>query len=132
MKKDIRGRADIALLVDEFYKKIKLDPVIGYIFSDIAKVNLDKHLPVMYDFFENMLFYTGSYNGNPMQLHKHLNSIVPLTVAHFDQWYYLFSTTVDGLFTGETASLAKQRAKSIATVMQIKIREGQSLPDRAG
>ncbi len=131
MKKDIKGREDIELLVDEFYKKVQVDPTIGYIFSDIAKVNWQKHLPVMYDFFENMLFYTGSYNGNPMQLHKHLNRIVPLTPTHFDQWYYLFSTTVDELFAGPTASLARQRAKSIAAVMQIKIREDHQLPGKA-
>lgn len=132
MKTDINERADIELLVDEFYKRVQVDPTIGYIFSDIAKVNWQKHLPVMYDFFENMLFYTGSYNGNPMLLHKHLNRVVPLTPTHFDQWYYLFSTTVDDLFTGERASLAKQRAKSIATVMQLKIREDQHIPRKEG
>lgn len=130
MKIDIKGRADIELLVDEFYKKVQQDETIGYIFSDIAKVNWQKHLPVMYDFFENMLFYTGAYNGNPMQLHKHLNRVVPLTPVHFDQWYFLFSTTVDEHFTGDIASLAKQRAKSIATVMQLKIREDQQLPGK--
>ncbi|HMK03838.1 MAG TPA: group III truncated hemoglobin [Ferruginibacter sp.] len=130
MKKDIAGRKDIELLVSEFYKKVQQDPTIGYIFSDIAKVNWEKHLPVMYDFFENMLFYTGSYTGNPMQLHKNLNRVVPLTSVHFDQWYYLFSTTVDELFEGETASLAKQRAQSIATVMQLKIRDEHSLPGK--
>jgi len=130
MKKDIKARADIELLVDEFYKKVQVDPTIGYIFSDIAKVNWQKHLPVMYDFFENMLFYSGSYNGNPMQLHKHLNRVVPLTPTHFDQWYHLFSTTLDEHFSGPTASLARFRAKSIATVMQIKIREEQMLPGK--
>ena len=121
MKKDIQTRADIQLLVDHFYEKVKTDKAIGYIFTDIVKVHWEKHLPVMYDFWQNSLFYTGSYDGNPMAIHKHLNRVVPLTREHFKQWTLLFATTVDELFEGKIASLAKQRAISIATVMQVKI-----------
>ncbi len=130
MKNDIASRKDIEILVDEFYSKIKKDEQIGFIFSDIAMVNWDKHLPIMYDFFENMLFYTGSYTGNPMELHKHVNRLFPLTEDHFRQWNHLFSTTVDALFEGATANLVKQRAKSIAAVMQIKILKETSSADR--
>ena len=130
MNKDISTRQDIELLVNEFYNKIKKDELIGFVFTDVAKVNWEKHLPVMYDFFENMLFYAGSYNGNPMELHKHINRLYPLTAKHFDQWYNMFSTTVDELFTGTTADLAKQRAKSIATVMRIKMLQENTSSDR--
>lgn len=121
MKKDIESKKDIELLVDTFYEKVKADKTIGYIFTDIVKVNWEKHLPVMYNFWENSLFYTGSYDGNPMELHKHLHHIAHLTKEHFEQWTLLFTGAVDELFEGKTASLAKQRAVSIATVMQIKI-----------
>ncbi len=130
MKKDIASRKDIEILVDEFYSKIRKDEQIGFIFSDIAKVNWEKHLPIMYDFFENMLFYTGGYTGNPMESHKHLNRMFPLTPEHFAQWGYLFDKTVDELFAGTTAELAKQRAKSIATVMQIKILKDSPSTDK--
>jgi hemoglobin len=127
MKKDITTRADIELLVNAFYNKIKQDAVIGFIFTDIAKVNWEKHLPVMYDFFENMLFYTGSYTGNPMELHKKVNNLLPLTTVHFAQWEFLFNTTVDELFTGATAKLVKLRAMSISKVMQLKILDNSSV-----
>jgi hemoglobin len=130
MKKDIATRKDIEILVDAFYHKIKEDELIGFIFSDIAKVNWEKHLPIMYDFFENMLFYTGSYTGNPMELHKHISRLFPLTEDHFIQWNYLFCTSVDELFDGKTAELVKQRAKSISTVMQIKILKESSSADK--
>jgi hemoglobin len=130
MKKDIASRKNIEILVDEFYGKVRKDEQIGFIFTDIAKVNWEKHLPVMYDFFENMLFYTGTYTGNPMELHKHVNRLFPLTEEHFEQWNHLFCTTVDELFAGETAELVKQRAKSISTVMQIKILKETSSGDR--
>ena len=123
MKREIADRADIQLLVDTFYDKVKADDVIGFIFNDIARVNWEKHLPVMYNFWENVLFYTGSYQGNPLLIHQHLHRVVPLTREHFDRWYALFSETVDALFEGETALLAKQRALSIATVMQINLIE---------
>ncbi len=126
MKKDIENRADIELLVRSFYDKVKADDTIGYIFNDIAKVNWEKHFPVMFDFWENVLFYTGGYEGNPMIIHQHINRVVPLTRAHFDRWNELFVKTVDELFEGNNAMLAKQRALSIATVMQIKILKPES------
>jgi hemoglobin len=67
------------------------------------------------------LFYTGNYNGNPMETHSRLNNLYPLRAKHFQQWTGLFIQTVDELFTGEKAELAKQRAVSISTIMQIKI-----------
>jgi hemoglobin len=66
MKKDIENRNDVELLIITFYEKVKADESIGYIFNDIAKVNWPKHLPVMFAFWENVLFNTGAYNGNPM------------------------------------------------------------------
>jgi len=121
MKKDIEGRKDIELLLKSFYEKVKTDKMIGFIFNDIVKVNWERHLPVMYDFWENTLFYTGTYNGNPMEIHRHLNRLIPLTSEYFNQWTFLFTSTVDELFAGEKAALAKQRAVSISTVMQVKI-----------
>ena len=130
MKKDIATTADIQLLVDTFYEKVKADATIGYIFTEMVTVNWEKHLPVMYKFWENSLFYTGSYEGNPMELHKHLNRIIPLSADYFKQWTLLFTTTVDELFEGKTAALAKQRAVSIATVMQIKILAESAAADK--
>lgn len=126
MKKDIENRADIELLVRSFYDKVKADDTIGYIFNDIAKVNWEKHFPVMFDFWENVLFYTGGYEGNPMIIHQNINRVVPLTSTHFTRWNELFMQTVDELFEGNNAMLAKQRALSIATVMQIKILKPES------
>jgi hemoglobin len=121
MKKDIETAGDIELLINTFYQRVKADPVIGYIFTDIAHVNWEKHLPVMYRFWGNALFYTGEYVGNPLKVHKHLNKLFPLTAQHFGVWNKLFSTTVDECFTGEKADLAKQRAISISAIIQLGI-----------
>jgi hemoglobin len=121
MKRDVSTGEDVRMLVDEFYKKVKVDPLIGFVFTDIVHVNWENHLPVMYAFWENMLFFTGSYTGNPMEMHKHIHQLSPLRTEQFDQWIKLFTNTVDELFSGEKAELAKERALNIAAIMKIKI-----------
>lgn len=121
MKKDIENRKDIELLVDAFYEKVKKDPVIGKFFTEVVKVNWEKHLPVMYKFWENVVFYTGNYAGNPMQSHFALHGKSPLSMDDFNQWNKLFNETVDEMFEGMNATNIKQRAQNISTVMQIKI-----------
>lgn len=121
MKTDIRDRKDIEFLMNSFYDKVRRDEVIGYIFNDVAKVDWDHHIPIICDFWENILFQTNVYKGNPMLTHIRLHAMTTLTKTHFDQWQKLFLETVDEHFEGEKAELAKQRARSVATMMQIKI-----------
>jgi hemoglobin len=121
MKKDIEQRAHIEQIVDHFYEKVRRDPAIGYIFNDIAKVDWQHHLPVMYAFWESIVLNKNSYSGNPMAVHAKLNAETPLTAAHFKQWLHLFTTTVDELFEGRKAQLAKERAASIAAVIEAKV-----------
>jgi len=44
-----------------------------------------------------------------------------LIIVQLQQWIKLFNEKVDEIFEGEKAEWIKQRAGSIATVMQIKI-----------
>jgi len=120
MKTDIKNRADIIRLINSFYEKVKKDETIGYIFNDVVKVDWDHHLPIMYDFWEGVIFQTGNYEGNPMRVHLNLNERTPLQPAHFASWKKLFIETVNELFEGDKAELARQRAVSIATMMEIK------------
>ena len=119
--KDIETRADIELLMREFYNRLLNDPSISYIFTDVAKIDLEAHLPHLTDFWELSLFHTGNYKKNVMQLHLDLNAKEPLTNTHFDIWLSHFNTTTDTLFTGSNAEKIKTRALSIATIMKIKI-----------
>ncbi len=120
MKTDIRNRKDIEKLINAFYDKIKVDEVIGYFFNDVAKVNWEIHLPKMYDFWENILFYTANFEGNPMVVHKELNEKSPMTKAHFARWNELFTTTVDKLYEGKKAEEIKNRALNISHAMMFK------------
>lgn len=121
MKNDITSREDIMLMVTVFYQKIAADALLGPVFNGEKKVNWEKHIPLMCDFWENALFFTGNYSGNPMNLHQHLHKVMPLQELHFRQWNILFIETVDELFSGKNALLAKQRAINISSVIQQKI-----------
>lgn len=120
MKTDIKDRNDIEQLVNTFYDKIKTDTKIGYFFMDVAKVNWETHLPKMYDFWENILFSTGNFNGNPMMKHKELHEKSTMTKEHFQHWITLFNSTVDELFLGIKADEIKERAINIASAMMYK------------
>lgn len=124
--KDITARADIELLMNAFYKKLLADENISYIFTDVAKIDIKTHIPVITDFWESVLLNKNIYHNNTMKIHLELNDKMPLTKNHFDIWLSHFTTTIDELFKGDIALLAKQRAKSVATVMQIKIAQIKS------
>jgi len=50
MKKDIDNREDIDLLMNVFYGKLLKDDSINYIFTDVIKINIKTHIPVIADF----------------------------------------------------------------------------------
>lgn len=120
MKKDIQNRSDIIKLVDLFYEKVKVDPTIGNIFNNVVPVDWTVHLPRMYDFWENILFSTGNFDGNPMITHKKLNEKIPMNFTHFNRWNILFNETVNGLFKGIKAEEIKNRAMNISKAMMDK------------
>ena len=120
MKTDIKNRADIEKLVNAFYEKIKVDAGISYFFTDVAKVKFEDHLPKMYNFFENILFSSGNYDGNPMVTHEELHKKNAVSQNHFTHWNELFITTVDELFLGEKAEEVKKRVINISAAMMHK------------
>lgn len=121
MKKEIEDVKDVQLLVRSFYNKVLKDEKLGHYFSYAFEHHWDKHLETLDRFWNNLLFFSGGYEGNPMQVHKTLHHFKRLDKAAFDRWIQLFLQTVDELFEGEKAELARQRAYSIATMMQLKI-----------
>jgi len=121
MKKDIQTREDLLLLMTKFYEKLLSDDSISYLFTEVAKINLEHHLLVLVDFWDSILFQFDTYRKNAMQPHLDLHRKSPLLESHFNTWLNYFKETVDELFEGEIAFMAKERATSIATVMQIKM-----------
>ncbi|MEX2640950.1 MAG: group III truncated hemoglobin [Balneolales bacterium] len=115
--KDIKDDNDIKKLVHTFYDKVQKDERLGYIFNDFAKVDWDKHLPNMVDFWSNLLFQTSRYKGRPFRKHLPL----PVKESDFKRWYELFEHTVDELFTGEKADYTKEIAGKIASSFVVRM-----------
>ncbi|WP_297332703.1 group III truncated hemoglobin [Flavobacterium sp.] len=120
---DIKTRDDLLLLMRAFYGRLLADPAISYIFTEIAKIDLEAHLPHLADFWEQTLFYTGGYKKNVLQIHLDLNAKEQLTAQHFEIWLNHFYAATDKNFTGANSERIKTRAASIATVMKIKLSE---------
>lgn len=129
--RDIESRADIILLVDTFYGKVKQNEVIGHIFSEVANVNWQNHLPMMYSFWSSILLREHSYTGNPMFKHVDLSHRYALTENDFQEWIKLFHKTVDELFEGDKAHEAKSRASTIAQLILQRI-QLPKIADRRG
>ena len=88
-----------------------VDEVIGYIFTDVAKLDLEAHLPIIGDFWESLLFGTRAYQShgrNPLIVHGALHLKERLTPTHFDRWLRIFQLTVNEEFSGEKAELMKK------------------------
>lgn len=119
--KDIQNQEDLYVLVDSFYKKLLSDSSISYIFTDVVKIKIEEHLPILVTFWSQGILGTGGYNKNLTQIHLDIDKKEHLTPELFKIWLGHFYNTVDALFKGEKAEQIKTQALSIATIMQIKI-----------
>lgn len=128
MLRDLENRDDVEHLVRAFYSTAFGDPLLGHIFTDVARMDLDHHLPIMCDFWQTVLFRAGLYHRNALAVHVALNNRFPLEAKHFERWLALWNSTVDIEFVGERAERAKLQATRIAGSMQRRL-EGRSGSD---
>ncbi len=125
MLTDIKSRKDIEFLLTKFYERAFADDVIGYIFTEVTHLDLDAHLHVIANFWEDLLLGSNNYNGNPVKVHQQLDKLSQLNEQQFNRWLLLWAITVDELFNGPVADEAKQRAGTIARVMLAKVLQGR-------
>ncbi|MFD2569475.1 group III truncated hemoglobin [Spirosoma soli] len=111
----------IRFLVNSFYDKVRVDPLIGPVFTDVAQVDWSSHLPKMYAFWETIILGNNTYNGHPFRPHLLVNQKHTLRTEHFERWLQLFYATLAENFTGETADQVRQRATQIAIVWNQKL-----------
>ena len=126
--RDIETRADIDEVLRDFYGAAFSDAGLGHIFTDIAHMDLDAHLPVIGNFWEKVLLNTDVYRGNAMRVHQDLHHRFPLTPAHFNRWLKLWRAAVDTRFAGPVADAAKAHADRISAAM---LRNLDRLPHEA-
>lgn len=120
-KKDIDSRGDLELMLKAFYEKVFNDDLISHFFTEVVPLEIDRHLTVITDFWASVLLDEQRYRKNVMEIHQHIHQLASIEKRHLDRWLKLFTETVDEQFEGAKATLAKQRATSIATMMNAKL-----------
>jgi hemoglobin len=110
---DIQSKEDVTFLVDKFYEAVLTNETLSPFFKHL---NFEKHLPKMIHFWSFVLLDEPGYTTNVTEKHEKM----PLSMDLFNLWVNLFKQTVDELFEGEKAELAKQRAVVLGWTMGSK------------
>ena len=122
---DIENREDVFILVTAFYSEIRKDKVLGPIFTKRLSTSeiWEAHLTKLTDFWESNLFQVIKFNGNPMIAHQETDKAMNygITQNHFVDWLTIWSKTIDSLFEGDKAELAKEKARRMSTHLYLDI-----------
>ena len=119
--KDIQTAEEIHLVVNEFYKKLLADEKISYIFTDVVKIKLEEHLPILVTFWSQAILGTGGYVNNLTQIHLDINAKSYLSKELFEIWLDHFEAAINENFEGFNCERMKNQAHNLFTIMQIKI-----------
>lgn len=123
-RRDITTRDDIRQLVVDFYRDVAMDDLLGPIFA-AAHVDWSVHIPKLTDFWAWQLLGEAAYERNPLRAHEPVHARTPFGDEHYQRWLELFETTVNELFAGSLAEVAKRRARRMAKAMS-RLLDGQS------
>lgn len=104
----------IAALVDRFYDKVRVDPLIGPVFN-AAVHDWPAHKRLLVSFWSSLLIERGSYHGNPLAKHRGHG----IDNAHFERWLALWQATSDEMFEPEVAGVFQEFAGRISRGMRM-------------
>lgn len=108
--------AMIARLVDDFYTKVRADPLLGPVF-DARISDWEPHLQQMRLFWSSVALMSGVYHGRPMPKHLPL----PVDAVHFDRWLELFERTAREVCPPLAAHHFIERARRIAESLELGV-----------
>ncbi|WP_129647005.1 group III truncated hemoglobin [Peristeroidobacter agariperforans] len=114
--------AMIEQLVRGFYARIRADDLLGPIFNSRIE-DWEPHLQRMCAFWSSVVLSSGAYHGQPMRMHLPL----PVDARHFDRWLDLFEQTARDLFSDHIAGYFVDRARRIATSLELGIATSQGV-----
>ena len=109
----------IECLVDEFYRRVRLDPKLAPIFDRaISDGDWGPHLATMRDFWSSVMLTSGRYKGNPVAKHLRLEGMQPHL---FDHWLGLFTQTCREMFDDDVAEAFVVKAQRIAESLKLAL-----------
>lgn len=124
---DIESRADVRILVEKFYEKIRQNDEIGHFFNESIS-DWDAHFEKLTDFWESNLFFKSTYEGNPKLAHIQVDQAFGESISnyHFGIWMNLWFETIDELYCGEMANRAKTNARKMSVHLFLGIYKARS------
>jgi hemoglobin len=112
------SEADLTLLVDRFYAKVREDAFIGPVFYS-AIYDWPEHLEKLSAFWSSVMLTSGRYKGSPMAAHmRHAASIKP---EMFARWLELWRETARETLTRAGAEAVIGKAERIAESLQLAL-----------
>ncbi len=110
--------ADLQLLVDRFYERVRSDETLGPLFNR-AVHDWPHHLEKLGAFWSSVMLTSGRYKGSPMGAHlRHSASIEP---AMFDRWLELWRETATATLPPEGAAAVIGKAERIAESLKLAL-----------
>ena len=115
---DLNCRENVERFVDCFYQRLLADEQLAPIFLDVARIDLQVHLPLIKSYWCKLLLGENAYRRHTMNIHRQLHARRSLGSADFERWLNLFCDTLDRSFTGPYSQKARRIAGAIAANMQ--------------
>jgi hemoglobin len=110
------SEADLALLVDRFYARVRRDGLIGPLFN-AAIHDWPEHLERLSAFWSSVMLTSGRYKGSPMAAHmRHAGQIRP---EMFSRWLELWRETARDTLAPDAAEAVSAKAERIAESLQL-------------
>ena len=122
MKARIESEFEIEMLIDTFYEKVLEHEELSYFFSE-AVMNWEFHKQMFIKYWSKQILFTDSYEGSPLNRHIEVDHRFgrSFTKYHFEEWTRLWVETIDILFEGDKAELAKESGVNMAKNIYLKM-----------
>ena len=114
---DVATGNDVGVLVYRFYRRAIPDPLLGPVFERFG-VDWPRHLPKLVAYWEHVLLNRPGIATNTVGAHGGFQNVAPFGPRHIDRWVALWEQTVDELYVGPVANLAKKRARQVGRALQ--------------
>jgi hemoglobin len=115
--RDIATDNDVGTLVRGFYRRAIPDPRLGPVYERFG-VDWPQHLPKLVAYWQHVLLDRPGIRTNTIGVHGGVQRVAPFGPEHIDRWVELWEETVDDLFVGAVAELAKTRARQVGRALE--------------
>lgn len=122
---DLDSGEEIERFVRRFYDRLLADPQVAPLFLDVAKVDLDEHLPLIAAYWKKMLLGEPGYDRHTMARHRALHGKRALTREDARRWLACFEATLDAYYAGPVSERARRVARN---VMKNLMKQVETLP----